>query len=111
MSLPELLVGVSILAGGSFVFFGTLALGYSRALRVSQDENKRIGADLSEALRLSTTAQNVQLQAERNLQEYKQQVDAFLKRPLTVNAVISPEQMEQLAATIKSGPATPFLKN
>src|ERR1700677_4968336 len=108
MSLPELLVGVSILAGGSFVFFGTLALGYARARRVSQDENKRLSADLSEAIKLSTTAQTIQLRAERNLEEYKTQVDAFLKRPLTVNTVISPEQMEQLAATIKSGPATPF---
>ena len=98
---------VLCVSSSAITLTGIVAFGYARMFHASQKENSQLRTDLSEALKLSTAAQGMQLQAERNLADFKNQMAEWLKKPVTVNWVMTPEQIDQLASNIKKTPEPP----
>ena len=84
-----------------------VAHGYARKLYAAREELHDLKNDLSSALEVTQNAQNAQLQAERNLADFKNQMAEWLKKPVTVNWVMTPEQIDQLANNIKKTPENP----
>lgn len=104
MSLQGLVVAVSLIAGGVAGVLGFSLLGTVKMYNSARKYIASLQDDLSKALTIAEDAKGEQLLAERSLVDYRQQVADWQKKPMTLQAVLTDEQIKTIVEQMRNAP-------